>query len=110
MSEPLNKVGAAVPFLVLRGVGCEGARLKEEEVPAGERQADVEGEAQFVRRRGGDDRIEGQSGNDTLVGLGARVLPGVSVGQACVIGAGAVVTRDVADGGIVVGCPARSLG
>lgn len=46
-------------------------------------------------------------GNDTLVGLGARVLPGVSVGHGCVVAAGAVVTRDVADGAVVIGCPAR---
>jgi UDP-N-acetylbacillosamine N-acetyltransferase len=43
-----------------------------------------------------------------LVGLGARVLPGLSIGQRAVVAAGAVVTRDVADGAVVRGVPARS--
>lgn len=45
-------------------------------------------------------------GPDTLVGLGSRVLPGVSIGARCVVGAGAVVTRDVGDGRTVMGVPA----
>jgi len=53
---------------------------------------------------GGSVRI----GPDTLVGLGARVLPGVSIGARCVVGAGAVVTRDVAEGKTVVGVPGRA--
>ncbi|HLO40682.1 MAG TPA: acetyltransferase [Phycisphaerales bacterium] len=44
-------------------------------------------------------------GEDTLIGLGSRVLPGVKIGRGCVIGAGAVVTRDVGDGKKVVGVP-----
>lgn len=46
-------------------------------------------------------------GRDTLIGIGATVLPGVKVGRGCVIGAGAVVRRDVKDGQTVVGVPAR---
>ncbi|MEM1210849.1 MAG: NeuD/PglB/VioB family sugar acetyltransferase [Planctomycetota bacterium] len=42
-----------------------------------------------------------------LVGLGARVLPGVRIGAWAVVGAGAVVTRDVGEGEIVRGVPAR---
>lgn len=45
-------------------------------------------------------------GNDTLIGLGARVLPGVAIGAGCIVGAGAVVIRDVDDGSTVVGVPA----
>jgi acetyltransferase-like isoleucine patch superfamily enzyme len=43
------------------------------------------------------------------VGTGAILLPGVTVGRASVVGAGAVVTRDVPPCGIVAGVPARLL-
>jgi serine O-acetyltransferase len=43
----------------------------------------------------------------TRVGTGAKVLGNVSVGQRAVIGAGAVVIRDVPEAATVVGVPAR---
>jgi acetyltransferase EpsM len=46
-------------------------------------------------------------GADTLIGIGATILPGVKIGRGCVIGAGAVVRRDVKDGQTVVGVPAK---
>lgn len=46
-------------------------------------------------------------GNNVWIGGGAMVLPGVSVGENSVIGAGAVVTRDVPANVVVVGNPAR---
>jgi acetyltransferase-like isoleucine patch superfamily enzyme len=48
-------------------------------------------------------------GATTLVGIGAIVLPGRRIGTECVVGAGAVVTRDVEDGMTVVGIPARPV-
>ena len=44
------------------------------------------------------------------IGAGAVVLPGVTIGSWALIGAGAVVTRDVADHALVVGNPARAVG
>jgi acetyltransferase-like isoleucine patch superfamily enzyme len=41
------------------------------------------------------------------VGTGAVIMPGVTVGRAAIVGAGAVVTRDVAAFAIVAGVPAR---
>ncbi len=43
------------------------------------------------------------------VGTGAILLPGVTVGKGAIVGAGAVVTRDVAPFSIVVGAPAKFL-
>lgn len=44
-----------------------------------------------------------------LVGTGARVLQYLKVGSRAIVGAGAVVTRDVAPGVTVVGVPARPI-
>jgi maltose O-acetyltransferase len=49
-------------------------------------------------------------GHNVWIGGGAIVLPGVTVGDDAVIGAGSVVTRDVAAGAVVVGNPARARG
>jgi len=49
-------------------------------------------------------------GRDVWLGAGATVLGGVVLGDGCVIGAGAVVTRDLPPGAIAVGIPARVVG
>jgi UDP-2-acetamido-3-amino-2,3-dideoxy-glucuronate N-acetyltransferase len=41
------------------------------------------------------------------IGGGAVLLPGLTIGKRAMIGAGAVVTRDVPDDGVVYGDPAR---
>jgi acetyltransferase-like isoleucine patch superfamily enzyme len=41
------------------------------------------------------------------VGAGVTILPGLEIGEEAVVGAGAVVTTDVAPGSVVVGMPAR---
>lgn len=41
------------------------------------------------------------------IGSGATILCGVTIGEKAMVGAGAVVTRDVAPGETVVGVPAR---
>ncbi|MEL6916034.1 MAG: sugar O-acetyltransferase [Pseudomonadota bacterium] len=48
-------------------------------------------------------------GADVWIGGGALILPGVTIGDHAIIGAGAVVTRDVAPGQTVAGNPARPL-
>jgi len=52
---------------------------------------------------------EVQVGANTLIGISASVNPHLRIGQNCVIGAGSVVTRDVEDGSIVVGVPAKPI-
>ncbi|MBF2066598.1 MAG: N-acetyltransferase [Calothrix sp. C42_A2020_038] len=41
------------------------------------------------------------------IGANATILPGIIIGKNTMIGAGAVVTRDVPDNAVVVGNPAR---
>jgi maltose O-acetyltransferase len=48
-------------------------------------------------------------GSDVWVGGGALILAGVRIGSRAVIGAGSVVTRDVAEGVTVAGNPARRI-
>lgn len=43
------------------------------------------------------------------IGMNASILPGVHIGENSVIGAGAVVTRDVPEYAVVAGVPARVL-
>jgi acetyltransferase-like isoleucine patch superfamily enzyme len=54
---------------------------------------------------GGDITI----GNNVWIGAHVTILPGVSIGDAAVIGAGAVVTRSVPAGATWGGVPARSV-
>ncbi len=44
------------------------------------------------------------------IGAGAVILPEVTVGRFALVGAGAVVTRDVPDHALVAGNPARQIG
>lgn len=48
-------------------------------------------------------------GDDADIGIGAILLPGVTIGRGAQVGAGAVVTKDVPDYAVVAGNPARVL-
>jgi len=56
--------------------------------------------------RGGDVVI----GNRVWIGYRAILLPGITIGEGAVVGAGAVVTGDVPPFAIVTGNPARKIG
>lgn len=47
--------------------------------------------------------------DDAWLGFGVIVLDGVRIGKGAVVGAGAVVTRDIPDGAVAAGAPARVL-
>jgi maltose O-acetyltransferase len=49
-------------------------------------------------------------GRNVWIGGGALILPGITIGDDAIVGAGSVVTRDVPDGATVAGNPARLLG
>src|SRR5690242_13955234 len=62
-----------------------------------------------VRRRGLEFGQPVKVGSDVWIGGGAIILPGVSIADRAIIGAGSVVTKDVAAGMTVAGNPARPL-
>jgi virginiamycin A acetyltransferase len=56
------------------------------------------------------DQREGISiGNDVWIGMGAFIMPGVSVGNGAIIAANSVVTKEVPDYAIVAGSPAKII-
>src|SRR5262245_15763563 len=59
-------------------------------------EADWDGERTFIRR-------------GASIGSGATLLGGITVGENAIIGAGSVVTKDVATNAVVAGNPARTL-
>lgn len=48
-------------------------------------------------------------GNRVFVGANAIILPGITIGNDVIVGAGSVVTRDIPDGVVVAGNPAKKI-
>lgn len=48
-------------------------------------------------------------GGNTFIGMGSVILPGVSIGDNCVVGAMSVVTKSIPDNSVVVGNPAKII-
>ena len=55
------------------------------------------------------DKIVTRIENDVWIGDNVIILPGVTIGTGAVLGAGAIVTKDVAPYSIVAGCPAKLI-
>ncbi len=49
-------------------------------------------------------------GEDAWIGTRAVILPGVTIGDGAIVGAGAVVTKDIPPNAIAVGVPATVIG
>lgn len=62
-----------------------------------------------MRLQGGKKTLTTVIGNDVWIGTRAIIMPGVRIGNGVIIGAGAVVTKDIPDYAIVGGIPARIL-
>lgn len=48
-------------------------------------------------------------GDDVYIGNNVLLLPGVKIGSNVVIGAGAIVSRDIPDNSVAVGIPAKVI-
>ena len=48
-------------------------------------------------------------GNDVYIGIQSIILPGVTIGNRCIIGAGSIVTKNVPDNSVVAGVPAKLI-
>lgn len=57
----------------------------------------------FVNGRHVDTRI----GSNCLIGAGAKIMPGVTIGDHCIVGPNSVVASDVPSNTVVMGVPAR---
>lgn len=62
-----------------------------------------------LRKRGIQFNADVHIGNNVWIGGGAILLPGVTIGDDTVIGAGSVVTRDIPAGVVAVGNPCRVM-
>ena len=45
----------------------------------------------------------------TFIGQNCVILPGVTIGEGCIIGAGSVVSRDIPPGSVAAGSPAKRI-
>jgi len=48
-------------------------------------------------------------GENCLIGIGAFIMPGISIGNQVIVGAGSVVTKDIPSNCIVAGNPAKII-
>ena len=68
-------------------------------------------DAQFAPMAEGEWTVGASYVDDgAAIGANATILPGVRIGRWAMIGAGAVVTHDVPDYGLMIGTPARLAG
>ncbi len=63
----------------------------------------------MLRQKGLQYNASVRIGKNCWIGAGAILLPGVTVGDDTVIGAGSVVTKDIPSGVVAVGTPCRVL-
>ena len=63
----------------------------------------------YIEKTLGDNPANSKKGNNTFIGMNATIRQGLVIGSNSVIGAGAVVTKNVKNNVIVVGNPAFEL-
>lgn len=62
-----------------------------------------------LREKGMQYNLPVRIGNNVWIGSGAQILPGVTIGDNSVIGAGSVVTKDIPANVVAVGNPCRPM-
>lgn len=62
----------------------------------------------LIKDQGGSEK-DVTIGDDVWIGFGAQIMPGVRIADGCVIGAGAVVTKDTEPYGVYGGVPAKII-
>lgn len=48
-------------------------------------------------------------GDNVFIGYGSIILPGITIGNNCIIGAGSIVTKDIPEGSVAAGNPAKVI-
>lgn len=54
-------------------------------------------------------KLDTKTGNNCVIGINTIILPGVTIGNHVVIGAGSVVTKSIENNSIAVGNPAKVI-
>lgn len=67
------------------------------------------GSPSFVKNQLFDDELKVLIGNDVWIGSRAIILGGVSLGDGCIVGAGSLVTKDVAPYRVIAGIPGKPI-
>lgn len=62
-----------------------------------------------MNEQGFQDNVAVKIGSDVWIGARAIILPGVCIGSGAIIGAGAVVTKNIQSGAIIGGNPAKVI-
>jgi galactoside O-acetyltransferase len=62
-----------------------------------------------LRVRGAQYNLPVRIGNNVWIGSGVQIMPGVTIGDDTVVGAGSVVTRDLPSGVVALGAPCRAV-
>ena len=48
-------------------------------------------------------------GDDVWIGFGVQIMPGITIADGCVLGAGAIITKSTVPYGVYVGIPAKLI-
>ncbi len=68
-----------------------------------------EQDAEYILKHGAPPDFPVTIGDDVWVGLNAIILPGVTLGEGCIVGAGAVVSKNFEPYSVIGGVPAQLI-